>query len=1013
MGMEMEMDTTTTTPPAEIRKSVCQDEHVYQHAGSSWSNISPDHGLRLTVHPSVDNVTSGGTGGTYPDGGSAQAGNFRGLPNTAQTLSPNQAHLPVSKFGGNARFDSDDASTHNASLPGQQGLSSKTSFLPPNFSPSESLVDSSTRACDQRLLSLPPQEVFTSNRSTRTRTSTSSNLPLSKSPNGSLLPSPPDGAEDPYSEKPELTESEKEPELDSILSHRGRGVGNTTWSLLSPEEESDSPIQGCVQTHQVSSASHDEELGSRYPRGAPVLPSNAKPKTTGPLFLETSNLGSGTSTCGFFSKYASVAEGSQDADPDVQEVSAAGGSVERINKLDTNDDASEGSACEDNATSSDAVNISSANKLSLESRRLGLAKNVHNGNDSYNDYTSCDSGKSSQVSDGPAAQVDENQDIADEDGCEASEGTDDIDLVALIRKVGIRNSDSEGFESDPDAAPIAFRSRVDACSASEDDDGPSVKEIDTDDFDEDVEEGESEYPSGLGESDSSEDEETALASDMTTNSTVSPATNIPGRRRFTSEERELIRKTREIGACVRCRFQKIKCHPDLTNPTGKCKTCKRFSKTSPKTIHRVPCLRLRITDIVLYRSGGLNLTQRWKSIEMRDIPERLVMSPLTIEIAQNHCDKPFFIKVVRFIPQEGDVTARYWTKYLSGKETTQKKELEPYCLLSIHDTAYELRQYIIDNALSSFLHTVQVDCESEPEGGLIMKTYLTIMSRYMTLHREQAGGKKLSQDEEKEVGILGNLFILWCAIQYTVGSLHINGKETLGMVPETVDETYPLYGKVSLPRMIVAQFDTLNYNAVLERYKEKLLKDIDWLFSQDKSRWWFTIYLIVFVLLREASRMTADRYRHARANHGSKLRYSIPAFVEGLHESCNNVLTHWHYYNCNIWPRHSSISNKRGDHFENLATVHLNLVRQTRKAPEVKKHLSVWKLYKTENGKVDKITLSKDAGCVRYTGKQDKFDWDHPSYWVAQMFEKDWYPHPTYQRESLPNKALTTAIAAA
>jgi hypothetical protein len=26
-------------------------------------------------------------------------------------------------------------------------------------------------------------------------------------------------------------------------------------------------------------------------------------------------------------------------------------------------------------------------------------------------------------------------------------------------------------------------------------------------------------------------------------------------------------------------------------------------------------------------------------------------------------------------------------------------------------------------------------------------------------------GKKLSQDEEKEVGILGTLFILWCAIR--------------------------------------------------------------------------------------------------------------------------------------------------------------------------------------------------------------------------------------------------------
>ncbi|KIL90395.1 hypothetical protein FAVG1_06126 [Fusarium avenaceum] len=1042
MEMETEMD-TAATPPAEIRtsqkrentdgaantrelkrhrsnqqllstgacihvsqKSVCRDKHVYQ-SGSSRSNISPDHGRELPPHPSTDNVTPGGTRGAYCNG-SAQAGNVRGLRNTAQTLSPNQARLSAS-IGGNARFDSDDASTHIVSLPGQQGLGSKTLFLPSNFSPSECAVSSSTQACDQRLLSLTPQ-VFTSNRSTRTRTCTSSNLPLSKPPNGSLFPSPPNGGEDPSSEKPEATESEQEPELDSILSCQGRVLRNTNGALLSPEEESDSPSQGCVQAHEFSGASSGEEPGPRYPR-APSLPSSAIPNATDPFHLETTNLsslGPGKRTCGFFSQDASVTGGFQDADSDVQEASARGGSVEDVSEIDTNDDNSEVSVCEDNATSSSAFKISSAKLLSLESRHLGLAKNVDYGdNDSG-------SGKSSQVSNGPATQTDEDQDIADGEIAESSEDTDDADLAALIQKVGIGHSDSEGFESDPDPASslIAFRSRVDACSTSEDED-LSVAEIDTDGDDEDAEEGEVEYLSGLGESDSSEDEETALASDMTTNSTVSPKTNTPGRRRFTSEERELIRKTREIGACVRCRFQKIKCHPDLNNPTGKCKTCKRFSKTSPKTIHRVPCLRLRITDIVLYRSGGLNLTRRWKSIEMRDIPDRLVMSPLTIEISQNLCEKPFFIEVVRFIPREGDVTARFWTKNLMGKETTQKKELEPYCLLSIHDTADKLRQYIIDNALSSFLHTVQLDCESEPESGLIMKTYLTVMSRYMTLHKEQSTGKKLSQDEEKEVGILGNLFILWCAIQYTVGSLHINGKETLGMAPETVDKTYPLYGKVSVPRMIVAQFDTLNYNGVLERYKEKLLKDIDWLFSQDKSRWWFTIYLIVFVLLRETSRMTADRYRHARANHGSKLRYSIPAFVEGLHDSCNNILTHWHYYNCNIWPRHSSIDNKRGDHFENLATEQLNLVRQTRKAPEVKKHLSIWKRYKAENGKVDKITLSQDAGSVRYIGKQDKFDWDHPLYWVAQMFEKDWYPHPTYQQEPLPKKTLTAAIAVA
>jgi len=102
-----------------------------------------------------------------------------------------------------------------------------------------------------------------------------------------------------------------------------------------------------------------------------------------------------------------------------------------------------------------------------------------------------------------------------------------------------------------------------------------------------------------------------------------------------------------------------------------------------------------------------------------------------------------------------------------------------------------------------------------------------------------------------------------------VGSLYIQGEETLGMIPETQDKSYPLYGKIAAPRMLVAQFDNLVYNAVLETYREKLLRDLDWLFSQDKRRWWFTIYVIVFILLREVSRMTADRYRHARENFGT------------------------------------------------------------------------------------------------------------------------------------------------
>ncbi|KAM0354307.1 hypothetical protein ACHAPU_001351 [Fusarium lateritium] len=850
----------TNAPPAEIRllsggaypyvsqSSVHRDEHVYPGlTGSPCQNLSPEQAQGLSAHPSTHSATFHGQGGVASDDGSIEAENVRGLGNIAQTPPTQQARFPVSAVQGNPGFDNEDTPTNASSPLGGQESGSETPVSHSDFSLHEPPVDTFTKPWNERLLSL-----YTSNGSTCPRTCTSANPLPFELPNGNLLPSPPAGEEGPSSAKPKPSESEQEPEpepeLDLRFLHQGRGARGTPESLVFLEQ--DSPSQEHDQAHGVFGALTGEELGSRYPRRGRTPVAHGTPVTANPVNLDTSHpssLGPRAHVVDFLSDVGSFAQDSQEAD------------------------GSEGSVAEDDAISIGNIG-SSANRIAIRSIRAALAGTAHYSDESDDDYASSVPGEQKRVSDGSVARGDVEQDSASEEIVAASEETD---LADLLQQYGIDDSDFEGVASDSEASPppVTFLSRRHVCcSSSENGDDLSDAEIYSEDSDDDdVEEGEVESLSGLGESDSSEDEEATFASDLTTNSTVSPTSNIPGRRRFTSEERELIRLTREIGACVRCRFQKIKCHPDHNNPTGKCKTCKRFSKTSPKTIHRVPCLRLRITDIVLYRSGGLNLTRRWKSIEMRDVTDRVPMVPLTIGISQNLCEKPLLIEVVRFTPREGDVTARYWTDYLTGKETFKKKELAIYCLKSIHDTANQLRQYTIDNALSSFLHTIQEDCESEPEGGPIMKTYLTAMARYMTLHKRQARGSKLSQDEEKEVEILGNLFILWCAIQHTVGSLHIEGSETLGMLPETADETYPLYGKVSVPRMIVAQFDTLNYNGVLERYKEKLLKDIDWLFSQDKSRWWFTIYLITFILLREASRMTADRYRHARANHGSKL----------------------------------------------------------------------------------------------------------------------------------------------
>ena len=99
----------------------------------------------------------------------------------------------------------------------------------------------------------------------------------------------------------------------------------------------------------------------------------------------------------------------------------------------------------------------------------------------------------------------------------------------------------------------------------------------------------------------------------------------------------------------------------------------------------------------------------------------------------------------------------------------------------------------------------------------------------------------------------------------------ISGEDTLGMAPERKDHTYPLFGKVSVPRMIVAQFDSINYTRLLDIYGKKVLKSLENCILENQPRWWFTIYLVLFIILREASWITEDRYRHARANCGQQV----------------------------------------------------------------------------------------------------------------------------------------------
>ncbi|KAF4457374.1 hypothetical protein F53441_703 [Fusarium austroafricanum] len=934
-------------------------------SSSSQSSLSPDGAQQLSGHPRPGNVTfdvSCNRAWGVPPSGSVEAGDFRGLGSISANLL-----APQSPFNGTPL---------RANLfHGQEEITpeTKVSRSGSSSSPSECMDAASGQPSSQALRNPSPLGA-----SPRACTHPSSNEQALSSLNVTLS-SPPLQHD---LGLPLFTEGPK-PDF-----HQRRGVKETPGFLLRqlyPEEEEEGETDPPGQEAQAQEKLYleSDDVDSSISNGFRIETSNF------PLFHPR------TPVDGFSSKGKGISDESQDAESDIDGLGA-----EDASEVSSEADASHDDT--DEPLSDEARALYNRFRRLLHGRHspgLNPTYAIEDEDDTESDSndSGSDSGENSQVSnDEPAAQADVN--LGDADVEESDDSKESNEILQTFTELSVRSLGVGAPEIDSDTNVSTAKPFIPVPSSDEESSGEEYFHREQDSSAEELSEQEVEYLSDV-QSSNTEPVDTPSLEDI----------NATSRRRLTAKERELVRRTREIGACVRCRFQKIKCYPDPFNPEGKCKTCKKFSKTSPKTIHRVPCLRLRISDVILYRSGGLNLTQRWAGIEMRDIGDRLDTIIVSIKVSQNLCGAPLSMNVVRFKPRAGDVTARYWTDGLlgNGKETFKKKELASYCLADIYDTAERVRQYTIDKAVPAFLHTIREDCESELEGGAISKTYNATIDRYMELQRAHKEGEELSQEDKKEMEILANLLTLWCAIQHTVGSLYIEGNETLGMLPETEDKSYPLYGKVSVPRMIVAQFDNLNYNEVLERYKEKLLRDVDWLFNQDKKRWWFTIYLIVFILLREASRMTADRYRHARANYGSKLRYSIPAFVESLHESCNNILTHWHYYNCDKWPKVTPAAVKRKDHFDTLAPKHLDLVRQSRRDPEVKKHLLVWKQYKSNNGNVPKITNRHDAKAIRYTGQQDKFDWDHPLYWVSQMFEKNWYSHPTYQREAVPNTMLT------
>lgn len=264
---------------------------------------------------------------------------------------------------------------------------------------------------------------------------------------------------------------------------------------------------------------------------------------------------------------------------------------------------------------------------------------------------------------------------------------------------------------------------------------------------------------------------------------------------------------------------------------------------------RLPCLRLKIADIKLYKPGqvpGYEWTQRWANGDADPIQMWLSSEVKVITVSEGYADSPLSLRVRRFVPQEGDKLDRSWV-YEGRKKSVQ---VPPYALIDLQEAKVAYEDYI-NKAIPTTIHKVV-----GPPKGLLYKTYKQIAAVFRR--------KELSQEART---LLQSALRLWMSARLTTISCFIVGEETLGMEKDLLDETSPTPGKIPLPPVLGAQLDIVLIHDIQKRLRKDVLDQLQRITQKNKHCNWLAIYLVIFLLLHNASLIIEHDAGYAR-KHG-------------------------------------------------------------------------------------------------------------------------------------------------
>ncbi|KAF8859195.1 hypothetical protein BDZ45DRAFT_367421 [Acephala macrosclerotiorum] len=388
----------------------------------------------------------------------------------------------------------------------------------------------------------------------------------------------------------------------------------------------------------------------------------------------------------------------------------------------------------------------------------------------------------------------------------------------------------------------------------------------------------------------------------------------------------------------------FQCQINTNDPSGICQTCQAVSK---QKIHTLPCMRYKLTECTLYRIGkapGLEFTFRWPVMKLKDISDWSDNQIRTIKVMSDVCPVPLELSVRRFVPHPEDSLQKSWMdgKVLKFKTTT------PFAIVNMNTAKDGMRHYINEHIFVCMEYWLRGRDE------LILETF-----KYARTYMQKA------PDEEQS--LLADYFRLWFASRRTATTESIVGDDTLDMEPETTDRSYPLFGKVPLPPVMIQQLDMILTLGFLQPLRKKVLEQFNRIVLKNNPKSWMTIYLLTFMSLQSCAAFTAENYQNAR-KHGLKRRFAMPNFISERHHSSNVFLSHYHYCTKPCNPFNIDWRKRQTTPFAEMTTDEIDFLLRTSE-------------------------MVKDRNKFRRALEWGFYEDD--LYFVSQMFEEEWTPRDT------------------